>query len=445
MTAGGAPEISDAKILTELRTQLAQDFPVFDVAEVRRILRGHGLTAPPAGFLLDEVPSNRTAHSVRHSGDHPLFSPGFYLAAYADVAAAEAPAWLHYQVFGRVEGRTPHPFIDVAWIRGSLPDAMPGTEVDRYLADRAAWFTEPGPYTEAARFALSGMWSGEEAPVAEIVRSHANGPWVHRRLMLIDLAGEAATARLAAFSSVLGAAPVGVRTPMLAAWSDPAPAAPGGPYVAVPGFFLGAHERRIWSTAEVAVSPDGTAVSTLNEVVTVAAGPQVVGGSLQFFTAPASRAELSSAVYDAAPHTVLAPATRAGEVSLRQLRRELGRSDIQVLAYGRQATVDADSVELRYPAPLATPPAAPSDLVTDALRTAIVLPLESRLRVNTDSRIRAALAAGAALCLVDGHGLNSWLPVIQNRARVVVAEPLVEAVGAFVGDERITALDGAGR
>jgi len=41
-------------------------------------------------------------------------------------------------VFGRVEGRTPHPFVDVSWLREAIPDAMPGDELDRYLGDRSA-------------------------------------------------------------------------------------------------------------------------------------------------------------------------------------------------------------------------------------------------------------------------------------------------------------------
>ncbi len=433
--------------LIELRTLFARDFPELDLAAVRRVLRRHRLSRPPAGLLLERLPRDRDADAVRHAGDHPLFSLGYYLAAHPDVAAAGVPAWLHYQVFGRVEGRPPHPFVNVAWLREALPDVAPGLELDRYLADRSAWFAEPGPYTEAARFALSGLWSTKEAPLVEIVRSHSNGPWVHHSLMLIDLAGEPSTARLAAVSSVLGAVPEGVKTPTLAVWSDghSEPTGLPGPYVVVPGYFAGAAGVRIWSNRDTAVSPDRTAVATRDEVVTVTAGPRVAGSELVLFTSHAGRADLSAAIRDAVPATVFAPSSKAGEVSLRQLSDELGRPDLKVLSFGAQATVSAERIELRSPERAPLPPAAPADIAADARGTAIVLPLELRNRAVTDPRVRDALVAGAALCLIDGHGLQSWLPVIQNRARVVVAQGMAEAVGAFIDDDRIVALDGQRR
>jgi hypothetical protein len=260
--------------------------------------------------------------------------------------------------------------------------------------------------------------------------------------MLIDLAADAATARLAAFSSVLGAAPAGVRTPTLAVWSDPAASEPAGPFVVVPGFFAGAAGTRIWSDPDTAVSPDRTAVATREEVVTVTAGPRVAGSTLVLYTAHAGHAELSAAVRDADPATVFAPNSRAGEVALRRLCDDLGRPDVQVLTFGDQATVDADRIELRQPDRSPLPPAAPDDLTEGAADTVIVLPLEQRLRTDDDPRVRAALEAGAALCLIDGHGLGSWLPVLQHRDRVVVAHGMAEAVGAFVDPDRIFALDG---
>ncbi len=448
MASGGLPGTRDTEALADLRARLTRDFPVFDVGAARHILRRHGLAKPPAGLLLDRLPGRGAAHSVRHTGAHPLFSPGYYLAAHPDIATAGAPAWLHYQVFGRAEGRSPHPFIDVAWLRDALPDAPFGGEVDRYLSDRSAWFIEPGPYTEAARFALSGQWSGDEAPLAEIVRAHPREPWVHERLMVVDLSGEAATARLAAFATVLGAAPTGVRTPSLAVWTTADEgdlADPAGPYLVVPGFFAGAGNRRLWWAGDTAISPDRTAAATADEVVTVASGSRVTGSVLVLFTSYEGRTDLDATVRDAVPRTVFAPSSRAVEVSLRQLRRDLGRPDLTVLTHGTQTTVEAERLDVRPPRAVPAPGPSAADLAVDAGSTAIVLPVEQRLRANADPRVRAALTAGAALCLIDAHGLNSWLPVIQSRARVVIAPGLADSVGAFVPEDRIQSLDGGSR
>lgn len=450
MASGRDVEAREAEALVELRTRLADDFPEFDITAARRILRRHGLSAPPAGMLLDRLPANGDGKDLRHTGDHPLFSPGYYVVANPDIAATGVPAWLHYQVFGRLEGRAPHPFVQIARLRDAMPDALPGDELDSYLADRSAWFIEPGPYTDAVRFALSGMWTRAESPLAEIVRSHPSEPWVHQRLMLTDLAGDLAMARLAAFASVLGAAPVGVRWPTVTAWSGPGlhrdeTTDRPGPYVVVPGFFVGASGVRLWLNPQLAVSPDRTAVATRNEVVTVTAGPRVVGSALVVVTSHAGRADLAAAVHDAAPRTVFAPASRAGELSLRQVSHEQDRADLQVLSFGSQATVVADRVDLSWPAAPPVAPVAPADLVEDAAQTVIVLGLEQRARSQTDSRIGRALAAGAALCVIDGHGLDGWLPVIQNRARVVVTSSLADEVAAVVDAGRILALDGPDR
>lgn len=431
--------LSGRDALAELRAQLAQDFPAFDPAALRKILKRHRLSSPPAGLLLDDLPRG-AGDELAHTGDHPLFSPGYYLAAHPDVAAAGVPAWLHYQVFGRVEGRTPHPFVDIALLREALPDTAPGEELDRYLGDRSTWFAEPGPYTETVRYALSGLWSKDEAPLAEIVRSHADGPWLHHSLMVVDLAGSPVAARLAAFSSVLGAAPAGVRTPTLSVWSDgEAPA--GGAYVVVPGFFAGTAGTRIWTNPATATSPDRTAVATPSEVVTITAGPRITGTTLVFFVAHAARDELETAVRIAEDGTVFAPYSRADEVSLRQL----AGAGAVVLDHGRQATVDAARIELRDAAPAAAVPAAPDDLTADAVRSVIVLPAEQRDRTTDDTRVRDALASGAALCLIDAHGLESWLPLIQNRDRVIAGRGMAEAVAALVPADRILDLDGGSR
>ncbi len=47
------------------------------------------------------------------------FDAGFYVERYPDVARSLLPPFLHYQLWGRREGRRPHPLHDVLRFSGT--------------------------------------------------------------------------------------------------------------------------------------------------------------------------------------------------------------------------------------------------------------------------------------------------------------------------------------
>lgn len=83
--------------------------------------------------------------------DRPVFSPYFdvrwYLSRYADVAAIDADAFLHFCRYGFSERRQPSPFIDLNYIAFKHPDLFVGDEGAlniRNLLDLNS--TDPSPY-----------------------------------------------------------------------------------------------------------------------------------------------------------------------------------------------------------------------------------------------------------------------------------------------------------
>jgi hypothetical protein len=104
---------------------------------------------------------------------------------------------------------------------------------------------------------------------------------------------------------------------------------------------------------------------------------------------------------------------------------------LTVLPYGAQARVTADVLRM-LPASAVPALALLSAGEIEPAQLAAVIPASSRLRATGDPALRSLLARGASLCLVDQHGLNSWLPILQSRRCVAVEPSLVEDVGGFV-------------
>jgi hypothetical protein len=421
---------------------LREAYPAIPVAQLFSIARTHGAERFPAGFLVSGRLRDRSSAGPRAllrrvaRGDdsvelHPLFSATFYRLANDDLAGAGVAAWLHYQVNGRLEERSPHPLIDLKHLAAGMRDIAPSDLVDRYLADPAFWTAEPGPYVECDRFMLFGEWDRISNPLQQIVTGHLRSQWVHSRLMLVDVASQSdAVAHLAAAGFLLSRNGGRNRLAELARLDHSAVATDGTIHTVIPGFLLATDGHLLQTVGNDAVSPDLTAVHLRAHTLVARSGGHSSVRRLVWLQGHLDRHALRMLV-EAEPNAVIAPASSAQETSLRQLRRDLGNMALTVLAFGVQTTLTAPEVRVVAAAPLAAPPLW-SWGESDYGSVAIVLAESSRRRATGDPQLRAALAAGADLCLISGARLNSWLPQLQARDTVIVEASLVEPVAAFV-------------
>jgi hypothetical protein len=51
--------------------------------------------------------------------------------------------------------------------------------------------------------------------------------------------------------------------------------------------------------------------------------------------------------------------------------------------------------------------------------------------------VKAAVDAGAELCVVDDEGLTAWLPLLNTRTQIAAAHSLLVDVLVFVDRDRV--------
>ena len=86
---------------------------LFDPGFVRDQLRDRELAGADMETLAEALAGRRELFSVSPS---PLFDPAFYVERYVDVAGYGAHPFVHFLRHGFVEGRRPHPLVDLYWL-----------------------------------------------------------------------------------------------------------------------------------------------------------------------------------------------------------------------------------------------------------------------------------------------------------------------------------------
>jgi len=193
-------------------------------------------------------------------------------------------------------------------------------------------------------------------------------------------------------------------------------------------------------------TPDTSAIRLAEETLSVVSGPAISAGQLVYTMGPLPKAQLVAIVDGAAARTVVAPWSAAQETALRQLRRDRAAARrVEVLPYGSQVRVTTKELRVEQVTATESSPAWNwEEAVTPPNEIAFVLPEPSRKRSTGEPRMRAALAGGAGLCLVDDKGLNTWLPILQSRSVLVVDPSLLDDVASFVDAGTIRVLPARG-
>ena len=350
-------ETSTARTLQavrEVRAHMTATFPLVDHVAVHRILAAHDIRKYPDALMLVQpagIEVTRSAFWRRQPAQPsppprkpralPFFSGPYYRLANDDLRGLDIPMVLHWQIHGRLEGRSPHPFIDVGWLSDQLPGALPGEVVDVYLTDRTQWLLSPSPYVETEAFMLSGRWDGATHPLLQIIRDFPVDPWLRGRVAVIDLAEADDELQLAA--TVLTS-----RNPGLARLSPfsvfgPAdgqvPDAGPGRFRVVPGFALGSDQRLLATAGNQVLSGDGTAVRLSDRVVVLDTRDVVVCDRLVFVTSPLEKLAVEQLATGPVDGLLVAPYDAAQQEAF-------DRAGVAVLPHSRQVTVEATSVEL---------------------------------------------------------------------------------------------------
>lgn len=371
---------------------------------------------------------------------HALFDPTYYRIANPDLAATRVPEWLHYQVFGRIEGRSPHPLLSVS----TLADQMPGVPVvdviDEYLRDSQWWSCAPSPYVDTAQFVARGPWDGRTHPFLQIVEQHMNQPWVRTDLLQIDSSSTGSTDNRAGVAAAvvlmgIGTRRYGVSTPTMR-WPlgrVPSSTEPGL-YRMLPGSFL-AHEGTVeaFLGAPRGRSLDGTAFLLATEAVMRKPAETITVERLFMLQPQISRDRLISALRSSSGRVAIGVSSRSQESALGLILQEPGMPSGIVLPWGRQTAVSCQAfVALQSASTTDLRIYESSDDGNPPSTTALVLMATDRDRLQTDSRMRELLELGARLCLVVDDDLRPWCHVLASSRRVIVDRALAETVSLLI-------------
>ncbi|HEX4402422.1 MAG TPA: hypothetical protein VHZ98_13955 [Galbitalea sp.] len=453
----GVPLEQQFACLAELRRELTASYPSVLSDRLLRIARKYGLDRFPEGFLVsgalaDPGPSGARAalrqirrNTPGHDGTfHPLFSNEFYRLCNPDVASSRVPPWVHYQVFGRAENRTPHPLIDVSHLAAWFPETSRGAILDEYLMRPSAWTADPGPYVDCQKFLLHGNWDGTTNPLVQIVRGRLIEPWVHQRLLLVDTSsGTPASARLTGIGYLLSRSTARSRLSSVETWSavpDPSPTLPATVMV-VPGFFAGVAGHAVAVPSASMVSPDTTVIALPTEFLSVVSGATLPAPALRFIDRALAHGELRTLVRTAPSGAAIAPFSAAQDVALQELVLHENRSDLIVLGYGIQIRVTTDTLSVAEQV-TSVPPTpvweAREERATDL--AFVFAPGEASLLIS-DARVAAAVRAGAAVCILEFGSVAAWMPVLGERSIVVCSSTTMTDVLAFVDRGRVALFD----
>ncbi len=334
----------------DVRAHLRRTNPSIDHQAIGRILASHGLRHYPDALMLEEpdgaiprrqlIPRRRKRAGQKRQKAEPLpyFSEAFYRLAHDDLRDLEIPMVLHWQIHGRIEGRSPHPFIDIDWLSEQMPDVLPCDVVDLYLTDKTRWLVSPSPYIETESFMLTGPWDGVTHPWLQIMRHHAVDPWMRGVLGVIDLADADDELRMAAI--VLTAENPGPsKISGFSVFSEGGRNDGHGTFTVVPGFFMGRDAATLVSCGNDVLSADATAIRLRDRFVAMDVRNKAQCTTLVFVTSAVAASKLEALATAHGEDSLFAPIDAAQQETLQQL-------GARTLTPGRQINVEAAAVEI---------------------------------------------------------------------------------------------------
>lgn len=451
------PEVAADRCVKSVRHYLAKSYPEPDPAKILQIIARSGVDRIPLQLLIGGVLGDRTSSGAAHFlglairedplgwGDpHPLFSSSFYALRNSDVASAKVSPWVHYQVFGYREARTPHPLLDADFMHQWIPRSSPSTVVDTYLGSPAQWTIETSPFVNTQRFVLDSETDEFSPPIMRMLVSETPGRWLSFGLMLIDSASpDERRSRVNAASFLVTKHASRVGQSQLTSWKRsgelPETSNVNGRFTAIPGYFLGRDGDILCVLSEAAASPDLTMVRLGTGYLSLTERDWLSAVRLIFVRTELNRDEAEALLTSGVGKLVIAPRSGEQEVALLALVDRLRLDDVVVLAYGCQANIEAEQLVIvdHEPSIVET---WEWPTLAEARDVVFVLPLGDSVDNQTVDLIDEWLSLGSSLLNVDASSLKSWSRVF-DRPFVVVHPGLVERVRPLVSATALKVLD----
>ncbi len=438
---------ASARCVDAVRSYLARSYPHADPKRILGIIAMHGVDRIPLELLIggqQDDPSSAgaeeslgralTSRRGRYGDPHPLFSSAFYEWNNPDVAASGVAPWLHYQVFGHREARSPHPLFDPAYMSQWLGEASSRTVVDEYLRTPEYWSIVTSPYLDSQRFLLEAESNVEIPPPLRILSEAHPEAWLSFKLMLIDAASPDAT--IARFT---GAVFLVSRHPdlpwrRLATWSystgPSAGEADGGRFTVVPGYLLASEETVISQIGGEAASPDLTIVRLETEYLGLSGLSWEHVDRLVFVRSDLGRSRAEQLIGHETRTVAVAPRSAAQGRALSSLVSRLGLANVLVLPYGLQINIESEKLVVVDDEPSAIESWSWST-PAEAATVTFVIPSSEAVDASTVAEIDAWLSRGASLLTVDEADLGLW-PHLLDRSHVVVHPSLIEQTRMLV-------------
>ena len=449
----GAPN----RCVKAVRSYLERSYPNPNIATVLQIIRRSGVDRIPLELLVggtigDASPAGAAqlleratrAEPLGYGDPYPLFASSFYGWENPDVVASGVAPWVHYQVFGHREARSPHPFLDASFMRQWIPAASPSSVVDTYLSCPEYWTIDTSPYVDTQRFVLESETDGINPPIMRILGTDFGDQWLSLRLMLIDASSpETSVARLNAAAFLLSKHSAISWQRRLVSWSkrrEPlVTPVSGGRFTVVPGYFLGAEGATLASFGEAAVSPDSTVVRLDSEYISLTEPIWSEADRLVFVASELDRDEAEKLFAPVNGTQMIAPRSSTQEAALVTLISFLQLDYVNVLPFGRQSNVESRAILLvDYPAT----PVEVWDWTSrlDGEAVIFVLPQGALLSDKVVALMEEWISRGSSLLTTDAEGLGVWYRLL-GRARVVVHPDLLEGARLIVARGSLQILD----
>ena len=444
VSLGGRPPSADRDLVQKVRQELADGFPRVDAGLIARIVRRAGRTRLPEALLvegsIDDASPEGALARIQAASDpvrgrerdpHVLFSNQFYDFAHPAVRAAGIAPWLHFQVFGVTEGRSPSFLLDIDYLLQAIPDVPRSSVVDSYLTDPALWFASPSPYVNTERFVLSGEWDHRQHPLKQIITTNTH--WLQSRLMLVDSAwGSDAQARLNGAGYLLSALGPVSEVSGLHAWTTsgvslkPRESAFVG--TVVPGFMVADDEGEAFALSDHGQSHDHTVVRLPHEHLALRSGKVLTMDRLVVLGGDLDSAQLADVLERAPGGTALAPFSRDQEIVLRAAAPSVA---VVVLPWGVQARVRAGSLAVVAGEVDA---GEPWDDAWDGDPRDVAIVVSRQQLDAWRAQLEKWITCGASLCLVDRDATDVavWATTLARAGRVLAASRFVAAVMPYV-------------
>lgn len=422
--------------LSDLRTEIkrASFFPL--ILRLSLVALRHKKSSFPPGFFVSGSFFNfghknaclslwrRLRNRKSETDTADIFSGDFYLACNRDVEQAGWNPWLHYQMLGRFEGRSPHPLINPRFLANELKVGI-SDAVDLYLSNEKNWFVAPSEYVDVWGFLRAGNSDGIRNPFVQMLEDgFVIEPWVSQRLQIINLSLTKADSfqleALAVIHSLNGAR---------ALWDEirtiprndvrSAEELSRTSIYCIPGYGLFGESGTYLPCNSTLISPDKSTIVGPDKVIFIATEEKSMQSGLVFMTGNMSIENLDSVVRKLTKNSLVAPSSSVQEQVLRCLKLQIN-SEMEILPYGLQVAINPTEIiqvdgENHFNERVWH---AGKIVSVDFSKVSILLSKDESEKSLTDPKTMELLSRGAHLCIVDTDALYPWLPTLWRSETI---------------------------